>query len=84
MLLRAENSPALSAELGLDIQGTAVRFTVPVQYRWVDPVEGEMYRALAVVPPVTLTLGERNYIFNSSTAKPVSVTLKNGSSGTTW
>ncbi len=77
-LMHAENPPAISADLSLDIMGTAVMITVPVQYRWVDPVEGELYRALAVVPPVTVSLGERNYVFASDAVQQVAITVKNG------
>ena len=51
---RPKNPPAMTATFVLRIAGRDLSYTVPVQHRWTDPVEGERIRDLAVVPPVTV------------------------------
>jgi hypothetical protein len=53
-------------------------FEVPVQYRWVDPVEGELYRPFIAIPPVALDLQEKVYVFSSEDSKDISLTLRSG------
>ena len=42
----------------MQIAGTEIELTRPVQYRYVDHVYGELMRPLAVVPPVAVELPE--------------------------
>jgi LmbE family N-acetylglucosaminyl deacetylase len=61
--LRPENEPALAARFTVRIAGERLVFDVPVAYRWVDRVQGERYRDLAVVPPATLRFEEDVHVF---------------------
>ena len=55
---------------------------VPVQYKHTDPVLGELYQPLAVVPPVAVNLpAARAYVFADAQPKTVPVTLKAGRAG---
>ena len=68
-------SPApfrLRARLGLPEGSFEV--TVPVQYRFRDPVLGERYQPLAVVPPALVALAEPVQLFD--TAEPREIHLK--------
>ncbi|HJW31949.1 MAG TPA: PIG-L family deacetylase [Holophagaceae bacterium] len=49
----------------------AFEVTVPVQYRFRDPVLGERYQPLAVVPPVLVTFTEGVQVFDGPAAKEV-------------
>ena len=63
-------SPApfrLRARLGLPDGSFEV--TVPVQFRFRDPVLGERYQPLAVVPPVLVALGESVQLFSEAEAR---------------
>ena len=51
---RPKNPPAMTASFVLHVGDQDLTYTVPVQHRWTDPVEGERIRDLAVVPPVTV------------------------------
>ncbi len=53
-------------------------FVVPVLYRWVDPVEGERYRNLVVVPEVELNVKEPVTVFAGQGGKEITVELKSG------
>lgn len=61
-----------------------VTFTrlVPLMYQWVDPVDGERYRPVAIAPPVTVNITDPAYIYADEEGKPVVLTLKNFTHGT--
>ncbi|HTP12256.1 MAG TPA: PIG-L family deacetylase, partial [Bacteroidota bacterium] len=72
----AEDPPEFSASVYLSIRGQQLSYSVPVRYRSVDPVEGELYRPFMVVPPVALNLEEKVYVFSSEAEKEVRVVVK--------
>jgi len=49
--------PAVLATFVLRAGTQELRYAVPVQHRWTDPVEGERTRDLAIVPKITVDLG---------------------------
>lgn len=53
-----------------------VTFTLPVSFRWTDPVHGERWRALEVAPPATLRLSESVLVFPDAKPKPLVVTVQ--------
>jgi LmbE family N-acetylglucosaminyl deacetylase len=73
-------SPNVTLELAL--QGTPIYLTIPVQYKHTDPVLGELYQPLAVVPPVMVNIpAARAYVFADQQPKQVPVTLRAGQAG---
>ncbi|MBO2009027.1 PIG-L family deacetylase [Hymenobacter negativus] len=77
----AENSPV--ASLSVQVKGDSFNsIFLPVQYKHTDPVLGELYQPLAVVPPVAVNLpAARAYVFADAQPKTVPVTLKAGRAG---
>jgi LmbE family N-acetylglucosaminyl deacetylase len=86
---KAENDP-LSADFNLTIDGVAFDFKEPVRYKYTDPVKGELYEPLAVLPSVELRydkdiyilpLGDsnahRNLKLTSNTNRPIQYRLHN-------
>ncbi|WP_201982045.1 PIG-L family deacetylase [Hymenobacter rubidus] len=81
-----ENFPSAAVDCEFLINGETLAFTVPVQYKHTDPVLGELYQPLAVVPPVLVNLPPaRSYIFTNLQAQvsggfgqTVPVTLRAG------
>ena len=66
----------------LNVLGSRFYYAVPVQYKHTDPVLGELYQPLAVVPPVLVNLPPaRSYIFADAQPKTVPVTLRAGRAG---
>ncbi|SET72044.1 PIG-L family deacetylase [Hymenobacter actinosclerus] len=57
------------------------RMSVPVQYKHTDPVRGEIYEPLTVVPPVMVNLGGQAFVFADQQPKTVPVTLRAGKAG---
>jgi LmbE family N-acetylglucosaminyl deacetylase len=50
----------------------------PIQYRWVDPEKGELYRPLVIIPPVLLTMENEVLAFTDNKAKVLKVKVKAG------
>jgi LmbE family N-acetylglucosaminyl deacetylase len=44
--------PAFTARYFLNIEGEDFEITKPVRYKYTDPVKGELYQPLVIVPPV--------------------------------
>ena len=56
-----------------------LEYSVPVLYRWVDPVEGERYRMLQVIPEVSIQIHHPVSIFSNGAQNQISMTLQSGS-----
>lgn len=68
-----DTDPAYIATIDLDIAGTDFRFTVPVMYRYTDPVKGELYQPLQVVPPVQVKVSPDVLLFRKGQASTQSI-----------
>jgi len=62
----------------LEANGQEVWFEVPVVYRWRDPVEGEMIRALTVSPPVTASFSGNVFYFPTRGSQAIDMILRSG------
>lgn len=51
---KAENNPSFEAIIELEIEEEKFTITRPVWYKHTDPVKGELYQPLAVVPPISV------------------------------
>ena len=60
--------PLLVGEVTLDVAGTSVTVSQPVQFRFADRVRGELRRNVNVVPPVSVGLDSRLLIVPTGTA----------------
>ncbi|UOQ67366.1 PIG-L family deacetylase [Hymenobacter volaticus] len=76
-----ETPGSLTVEVNTAVQGKQITYQIPVQYKSTDPVEGEKYRPLAVVPPVAVNIAGRAYVFAENQPKTVPVTLRAGKAG---
>jgi len=72
----AENKPALTTELEVLVAGIRLSCTLPVVYKSTDPVRGEVYRPVEVLPPVTISVDERAASFFNRSARTLLVTLR--------
>ncbi|WMJ72641.1 PIG-L family deacetylase [Cytophagaceae bacterium ABcell3] len=72
----AEGEPAFSAVFTCSIEGEPFEFSVPVLYRWNDPVDGESFRPVEVTPQVAVNFTEPSYIFGSDGEEQIEVRVK--------
>ena len=79
LLGQAENPPALSAKIGLTADGQVLEYSVPVLFRWTDPVGGELYRPFEVRPRVTVRCEDKVTIFAGDAPKKIKLRLKSHS-----
>jgi LmbE family N-acetylglucosaminyl deacetylase len=83
-LIGLPEAPApLTVEFDVEVSGLPLRYEVPLVFKRTDPVEGEVYRKLEVVPQATITLTEKVYVFPDAQPKNVMATVRAGSDKTT-
>jgi LmbE family N-acetylglucosaminyl deacetylase len=51
---KAQNDPAFSVRISLNIMGKSITYEIPVMNRIVDPAIGEFFHPFIVVPPATI------------------------------
>jgi LmbE family N-acetylglucosaminyl deacetylase len=73
---KPENDPPITIRFELTVAEMPISFDVPVSYRWVDPVQGEMMRRVEIVPPVSVNCTQPVTVYKSNDAKHVTVTLR--------
>jgi LmbE family N-acetylglucosaminyl deacetylase len=71
-----ENPPALTAHFRVQIAGTEIELTRPVQYRYVDRVFGEQVRPFTVIPPVAVSLPESALVFGDAKPRRIEVAVR--------
>ncbi len=82
VLGKPENPPVVELMIPVQQLGlNAMYYRLPVQYKSTDPVDGEKYRPLTVVPPVAVNIAGRAYVFADTQPKTVPVTLRAGKAG---
>jgi LmbE family N-acetylglucosaminyl deacetylase len=55
---KAENDP-VSADFTITINGVAFDYKIPVRYKYTDPVKGELYEPLVVVPAISIDISPK-------------------------
>ncbi|MCP6769658.1 hypothetical protein NL529_32900, partial [Klebsiella pneumoniae] len=66
MLGKAENEPSQQAILYLNIEGKELKIKLPLVYKYADPVKGEIYRPLEILPPACVNLSEPLFVFTNN------------------
>ena len=74
---QAENDPALTADFILSTDVGNITLSIPVLYRWNDPVEGEKYRPVEIIPEVTINLQDKIYLFPSNDSRKIVFSVRN-------
>ncbi|GGZ50529.1 PIG-L family deacetylase [Mesonia mobilis] len=73
-LIGLPETPApIQAEFVLKIDGKNISFTRDLVYKTNDPVDGEVFEPLAIVPEVSVALENSTLIFKDNQPKPVNV-----------
>ena len=72
----ADSPPLLTADFAFDFGGTKVRLKRPVEYRYVDPTQGELTRPVVIVPAVAVDLSEPVALFPKESPKKIEVEVK--------
>lgn len=65
-----------SVTFHFNIAGTPIQVERPVVYKFTDPVKGEIYRPLEILPAVTIDLSERVYVFTDNMPKKIQFVIR--------
>lgn len=76
---KPESGPALSIACTFEINGSNFLLNVPVVHKTVDPVKGELNRAVEVVPPVFVNIAEQVIIVSNDAPREVKIIVKSSS-----
>ncbi|MDZ4714148.1 MAG: PIG-L family deacetylase [Cytophagales bacterium] len=76
---KPENPPTVEISCTFESAGEIFQVTVPLVYKWTDPVKGELSRPFEVVPPVFVNLSKHVYVFPDLKSKTVSLLVKSAS-----
>lgn len=68
--------PDLAVRFTVTIGGASFEVARPVRYAWVDPVAGERFRAVELLPPVTVTPAAPVRMFPDAKARAVDVRVR--------
>ena len=68
----------LFADIQLSIKGKPLSIRRPITYRWVDPVRGQQYRLLEIIPEAIVNFTESVIIFPDDSPVSTRVTVKAG------
>ena len=68
---KPQNDPAYSITLSAEINNQTFIFSKPLQYKHTDPVNGEIYQPLYIVPALSLTESPK-FVFTNLNNKPAS------------
>ncbi|OQP65074.1 PIG-L family deacetylase [Niastella populi] len=72
---KPQNEPAYQVRFDLVIADQPFSFTKPVQYKHTDPVKGELYQPLVVVPSATVTTEPSVIIFRKNEKQSAEVAI---------
>jgi LmbE family N-acetylglucosaminyl deacetylase len=70
-----ENPPLFTTRFHLEIDGQSIAYEAPVVYRWVDPVQGDRYRDVVVVPEAAVRFDRTTYLFPDRAPRDVRVSV---------
>lgn len=76
MIGKPENDFNPSVHFNVNIGGVPLTIERRIQYKTVDPVKGEIYRPLEVLPPVTIELSSKVLVFSDTAPKQFAITIK--------
>ncbi len=83
MIGKAENDPSFEANMKLSINGEDFIIRRPVQYRVIDPVKGDTYQPIAVLPKMELSYFNDNFISVNGAPVKARIDLRTNANDTT-
>ncbi|MBL7921793.1 MAG: PIG-L family deacetylase [Bacteroidia bacterium] len=73
---KPENDVAQKIIFDINILDLNLKIGRDLVYKYTDPVKGEIYRPFEVLPPVTVNISEKVFVFSDSNPKTVLLTVK--------
>ena len=73
---KAWNDPSFEVTFVVTIDGEDFTIKRPVQYRYIDPVKGDTYQPIPVLPKVELKFTKDNFVSLNGKETPVNLSIK--------
>ena len=70
------NEASLTVSVKVKIDDQMVDISLPVKYKWADPVEGEKYRPYNIVPPVSINFSDPICMMPDGQPKELKITVR--------
>ncbi len=74
-----ENTDNPHTSFVIEVDGLAISIDKPVEYRFVDPVQGEIYQPVSISPELTATISSSQALLQTGDKKTISLTITNNS-----
>lgn len=74
-----ENTDNPQTAFVIEVDGLAISIDKPVEYRFVDPVQGEIYQPISISPALTATISSSQALLQTGDKKTISLTITNNS-----
>jgi len=71
-----ENPNPLALKFILHIAGHSIPYQRPIEYKFTDPIRGEVYRKLEIAPAVSAYLSSKQFLFTDNQPQSIQVKLK--------
>lgn len=78
---QAENPAILYVAVSITIENEPMLLNVPVHYKWVDELAGEKVRNVEIIPPISISIEEKNIVWNDDAPKTIVLHLHSFSDG---
>jgi LmbE family N-acetylglucosaminyl deacetylase len=73
---KPENDPAAKVIFNILVNDLNLKIERALVSKYTDPVKGEVYRPLEILPPATINLPEKAFVFTDKTPKIIQLTVK--------
>lgn len=73
---KPENDAAQKVVFDISILDINLKVSRDLVYKSTDPVKGEIYRPFEILPPVTVNISEKVFVFSDSSLKKIQLTVK--------
>ena len=74
-----ENTNNPQTKFVIEVDGLAITVDKPVEYRYVDPVQGEIYQPVSISPVLTAAISSSQALLQTGDKKTISLTISNNS-----
>jgi LmbE family N-acetylglucosaminyl deacetylase len=73
---KPENDSRTNVIFYVQLKDVVLEVKRPLEYKSTDPVKGERYRPFEILPPATLNISEKVYVFSGSGPKTIKILLR--------
>lgn len=79
---KPENESTTKVNFNITIQDLNLTVERDLVYKYTDPVKGEVYRPFEILPPATVNIPEKVFVFIDASPKTISITVKANAANT--